>query len=128
MALSNRMEKPFTARFIDAGARVLLELTNTGDEACRVVEILAVFLKDEESPGGGPARAHIKFDPVQLVRPKEKAVLSHKTWIDGRQASAGLDQLERLKAIEGQAKPYVLDISWEDGEGKTRYQRIPVGH
>ena len=128
MALSNRLEKPFTARFIDAAARVLLELTNTGDETCKRVEILAVFLKDEETPGGGPARAHIKFDPVELVRPRGKAVLSHRTWIDGRPASAGLDQLERLTAIEGQAKPYVLDISWEDGEGKTRYQRIPVGH
>ena len=122
------MEKIFTARFIDAEARVLLELTNTSDETCKVVEILAVFLKDEETPGGGPARAHIKFDPIKSVLPKEKAVLSHRTWIDGRPADAGRDQLERLKAIEGQTKPYVLDISWEDGEGKTRYQRIPVGH
>lgn len=107
---------------------MLLELTNTGDETCRVVEILAVFLKDEETPGGGPSRAHIKFDPVKSVLPKDKAVLSHRTWIDGRPADANRDQLERLKAIEGQTKPYVLDISWEDGEGKTRYQRIPVGH
>ena len=122
------MGKPFTARFIDATALVLLELTNTGDETCKCVEILAVFLKDEETPGGGPARAHIKFDAVKSVLPKEKAVLSHRTWIDGRPAEAGSDQLERLKAIEGQTKPYVLDISWEDGEGKTRFQRIPVGH
>jgi hypothetical protein len=122
------MEKPFTARFIDEGARVLLELTNTGDEPCKGVEILAVFLKDEETPGGGPSRAHIKFDTVKAVLPKEKAVLSHKTLIDGRPADAGRDQLERLKAVAGEVKPYVLDISWEDGEGKTRYQRIPVGH
>src|ERR1044071_2886511 len=122
------MEKTFTARLFDAGARVLLELTNTGDETCRCVEILAVFLKDEETPGGGPARAHIKFDPVKSVLPREKPVVSHRTLIDGRTAEAGRDQLGRLKAIEGQAKPYVLDISWEDGEGKTRYQRIPVGH
>jgi hypothetical protein len=121
------MEKPFTARFIDAEARVLLELTNTGDETCRGVEVLAVFLKDEETPGGGPSRAHIKFDPVKSVLPKEKAVLSHRTLIDGRPAAAGLDQLERLKSVAGGAKPYVLDISWEDGGGKTRYQRIPVG-
>jgi hypothetical protein len=121
------MEKPFTARFVNAGALVLLELTNTGDETCRVVEILAVFLKDEDTPGGGPARAHIKFDPVKSVLPKEKAVISHKTLIDGRPTDASRDQLERLKAIEGRAKPYVLDISWEDKEGKTRYQRIPVG-
>ena len=122
------MGKPFTAMFIDSGARVLLELTNTGDETCKVVEVLTVFLKDEETPGGGPTRAHIKFDPVMSVRPKEKAVLSHRTWIDGKPVEAGRDQLERLKAIEGQVKPYVLDISWEDGEGKTRFQRIPVGH
>lgn len=122
------MEKPFTARFIDAEARVLLELTNTGDETCKGVEILAVFLKDEETPGGGPARAHIKFDPIKSVLPNEKAILSHRTLIDGRPADADHDQLGRLKAIAGEVKPYVLDISWEDGEGKTRYQRIPVGH
>ena len=122
------MQKPFTARFIDAEARVLLELTNTGDETCKLVEILAVFLKDEETPGGGPSRAHIKFDPVKSVLPNEKAVLSHRTLIDGRAADAGLDQLGRLKAVAGEVKPYVLDISWEDAEGKTRFQRIPVGH
>jgi hypothetical protein len=126
--LSSKMEKPFTARFIDAEARVLLELTNTGDETCKGVEILAVFLKDEETPGGGPARAHIKFDPIKSVLPNEKAILSHRTLIDGRPAGADRDQLGRLKAIEGEVKPYVLDISWEDAEGKTRYQRIPVGH
>jgi hypothetical protein len=122
------IRKPFTARLIDAEARALLELTNTGDETCRVVEVPAVFLKDEETPGGGPSRAHIKFDPVNSVLPNEKAVLSHKTLIDGRQADAGRDQLGRLKAVAGEVKPYVLDISWEDGEGRTRYQRIPVGH
>ena len=122
------MEKPFTARFIDAGTSLVLELTNTGDETCKVVEILAIFLKDEDTPGGGPARAHIKFDAIKSLLPREKAVLSHRTWIDGSPAGEGRDQLERLKAVEGQAKPYVLDISWENGEGKTRFQRIPVGH
>ena len=122
------MQKPFTARFIDAEARVLLELTNTGVETCKGVEILSVFLKDEETPGGGPSRAHIKFDPVKRVLPNEKAVLSHRTLIDGRQADAERDQLGRLKAVAGEVKPYVLDISWEDGEGRTCYQRIPVGH
>jgi hypothetical protein len=122
------MEKPFTARFIDDGARVRLELTNTGDETCKGVEVLAVFLKDEDTPGGGPSRAHIRFDAVKSVLPKVSAVLTHRTWIDGKPADAERDQLERLKAVAGEAKPYVLDISWEDGEGKTRYQRIPVGH
>ena len=126
--LSSKMQKPFTARFIDAEEWVLLELTNMGDETCKGVEILAVFLKDEETPGGGPSRAHIKFDPVKWVLPNEKAVLSHRTLIDGRQADAGRDQLGRLKAVAGEVKPYVLDISWEDGEGRTRYRRIPVGH
>jgi hypothetical protein len=122
------MEKPFTARFIEDAPRVLLELTNTGDETCTGVEILAVFLKDEETPGGGPSRSHLRFDTIKSVRPKEKVIMSHRTWIDGKPSDAEHDQLERLKAVEGQTKPYVLDISWEDGEGKTRYQRIPVGH
>jgi hypothetical protein len=127
-ALSDKMEKPFTARFINAEARVRLELTNTGDETCKAVEILAVFLKDEDTPGGGPSRAHIKFDPLKSVLPKEVVVMTHRTWIDGKPADADHDQLERLKAVAGEAKPYVLDISWENVEGKTRFQRIPVGH
>jgi hypothetical protein len=122
------MEKTFTARFIDAGARLCLELTNIGDEPCKAVEVLAVFLKDEDTPGGGPSRAHIKFDAVKSVLPKESAVLTHVTWIDGKPADAGRDQLERLRAVAGESKPYVLDISWENAEGKTRFQRIPVGH
>lgn len=122
------MEKTFTARFIDDGARLLLELTNTGDETCKVVEVLAVFLKDEETPGGGPSRAHIKFDAVKAVLPKESAILTHRTWIDGKPVDGGRDELGRLKAVEGRLKPYVLDISWENGEGKSRFQRIPVGH
>jgi hypothetical protein len=126
--MRDKMEKPFTARFIDAEARLRLELTNTGEETCKGVEVLAVFLKDEETPGGGPSRAHIKFDAVKSVLPKESAVLTHRTWIDGKPVDGGRDQLGRLKAVAGEAKPYVLDISWEDGEGRTRFQRIPVGH
>ena len=126
--LRDKMEKPFTARFIDTEARLRLELTNTGEETCKGVEVLAVFLKDEETPGGGPSRAHIKFDAVKSVLPKESAVLTHRTWIDGKPVDGGRDQLGRLKAVAGEAKPYVLDISWEDGEGRTRFQRIPVGH
>lgn len=128
MNINGRIEKPFTVRFIDAGAKVLLELTNTTDEALKRVEILAVFLNDEETPGGGPSRAHIRFDALKSVQPKEKAVLSHKTWIDGRAAAPDHDQLGRLKVMAGEVRPYVLDISWEDGEGKSRFQRIPVGH
>jgi hypothetical protein len=125
--MSNNIEKPFIARFIDSAPKVLLELTNTSDETCKVVEILAVFLKDEESPGG-PSRAHIKFDAIKTLLPKEKAVLTHRTWVDGKPADADLDQLKRLQEIAGEVKPYVLNISWENREGKTRFQRIPVGH
>ena len=126
--MSRNIEKPFTARFLEGGEKVLLELTNTTDEVIKGVEILAVFLKDQGTPGGGPSRSHIKFDPIKSVKPKEKMVLSHRTWIDGKPADAAHDQLERLKVLAGEVKPYVLDISWEDGEGKTRFQRIPVGH
>ena len=128
MTMSQHIEKPFTARFLDDDHKLLLELTNTSGEVLRGVEILAVFLKDQGTPGGGPSRSHIKFEPLKSVSPKERAVLSHRTWIDGKPSDADQDQLERLKAIEGEVKPYVLDISWENEEGKTRYQRIPVGH
>lgn len=128
MSTNGSVEKPFTVRFIDAGAQLLLELTNTTDEALKGVEILSVFLNDEETPGGGPSRAHIKFDALKSVQPNGKAVLSHRTWIDGKPASSDRDQLARLKVIVGEVKPYVLDISWENWEGKTRYQRIPIGH
>jgi hypothetical protein len=87
-----------------------------------------VFLKDEETPGGGPSRANIKFETIKSLHPNEKFVLSHRTWIDGKPAEADLDQMERLKAVAGKVRPYVLDISWENEEGKTRFQRIPVGH
>jgi hypothetical protein len=121
-------EEPFSIRFIDAGEKVHLELVNASDQTLNCVEILTVFLKDEDTPGGGPSRAHIRFDPIKHIRPKEKAVLSHRTWIDGKPVVPESDQLERLKAIADKDKPYVLDISWEDAEGKTRFQRIPVGH
>ena len=126
--MSQRIEKPFTARFLDGDEKVLLELTNTTDEVLRGVEILAVFLKDQGTPGGGPSRSHIKFETIKSVKPKETAVLSHRTWIDGKPVGDDDDQLERLKILAGEEKPYVLDISWETGDGKTRYQRIPVGH
>jgi hypothetical protein len=128
MTSSGIIGKPFTARVIEAGTGVLLELTNTTDQPLKCVEILTVFLRDEETPGGGPSRAHIRFDSIKYIQPKEKAVLTHRTWIDGKPADSGRDQLERLRVVSGEVKPYVLDISWEDGEGKTRYQRIPVGH
>lgn len=126
--MSTIAAKPLTARFIDVEANLCLELSNDTDQALKCVEILTVFLKDLETPGGGPSQAHIRFDQVSSIRPKENVVLSHKTWVNGRIADASADLLARLKVIAGEVKPYVLDISWQDHEGKTRFQRIPVGH
>src|ERR1044072_1308579 len=128
MTMSRNPEKPFIARFLGGDHKLLLELTNTSGEVLKGVEILSIFLKDQGTPSGLPSRSHIKFETVKSVYPRESAVLSHRTWIDGRPADAAHDQLERLKSVEGQPKPYVLDISWQNDEGRTRYQRIPVGH
>ena len=105
-----------------------MEITNTSSKTLKSVEILTVFLKDEEGGGAGPSRAHIRFDTIKSVQPNEKAVVSHRTWINGRPVSDAQDQIGRLEIIAGTVKPYVLDISWEDFEGKTQFQRIPVGH
>jgi hypothetical protein len=126
--MNTNTAKPLTFRFIEIEADVRLELSSDADHALRSVEILTVFLKDLETPGGGPSQAHIRFDAVGSIRPKENVILSHKTWVNGKIAGAGGDLLARLKVIAGEVKPYVLDISWQDPEGKTRFQRIPVGH
>ena len=123
----NKTEHPFTARFVETEANLLLELANTTNETLRRVEILTVFLKDEETPGG-PSRINIKFEPLKTIQPAEKVLLSHKTWIDGKPVALNQDKLERLQEVAGARPPYVLDISWEDADGKSRYQRIPVGH
>lgn len=128
MSTNFKPSKPFLFSFIDTKSRLLLELTNATDETLKSIEVLTVFLKDEETAGGGPSQAHIRFDPVRSMQPREKAVLSHRTWVNGRPADADHDQLERLRVVAGKVSPYVLDISWEDAEGKSRFQRIPVGH
>jgi hypothetical protein len=121
------MNKTFEFRFIDEPSRVLVELTNASDKLIKSIEILTIFLKDKQSPGG-PSEAHIRFDAVKCMQPGEKTVLSHRTWINGKPADADHDQMERLKLIAGQANPYALEISWEDPDGKMRFQRIPVGN
>ncbi len=123
-----KTDEPFHVRFIDTGEKVSLELSNVAELTLRHVEILTIFLKDEDTAGGGPSRAHIKFEPLKSIQPKEKAVLVHRTWIDGKPVGAEHDQMARLKEMTDKVRPYVLDISWEDVEGKTRFQRIPVGH
>jgi hypothetical protein len=123
----NNPAKPFMCRFVDVEAGLRLELSNTTDNILKSVEILTVFLKDIETPGGGPSQAHIRFDGVASISPKEHLLLSHKTWINGKIVAVGGDLLARLQVKDGVVKPYVLDISWDD-QGKQRYQRIPVGH
>ena len=125
--MSTNAAKPLTFKFIDEQSKVRLELSNDADDVLKGVEVLTIFLKDLETPGGGPSLAHIRFDQIDSIRPKENAVLTHHVWVNGKIAE-GNDLLERLKVISGEVKPYVLDISWQDPEGKTRFQRIPVGH
>ena len=125
MSINNQIA--FTFRFLDTKPKVLLELTNTTEITLRTIEVLTVFLKDEETDGG-PSQAHISINAIKAMLPKEAAVLSHRTWINGKPANDERDQMERLKVVAGEATPYVLDISWEDAEGKSRFQRIPVGH
>jgi hypothetical protein len=127
MTTSSNGRAPFIIRFMNTKPRVLLELTNTTEMTLKSIEILTVFLKDE-GPAAGPSRAHIRFDRINSVQPKEKAVVSHRTWINGMPANETQDQIGRLEAVAGAVKPYVLDISWEDLHGKTQFQRIPVGH
>src|SRR2546426_7247911 len=100
--MSSLIAKPLTFKFIDVESDVLLELTNAADQTLKGVEILTVFLKDLETPGGGPSQAHIRFDSVSSIRPRENVVLSHKTWINGKIAGAANDQLQRLKVIAGE--------------------------
>lgn len=128
MSATNTATKPLTFRFIDDGPRLLLELMNWSDSTLKSVEILTIFLKDEETPGGGPSQAHIKFETIGSVQPRQNFVLPHRTWINGKPVSNDRDQLERLKIVPGEPNPYVLDISWQDTEGKTKFQRIPIGH
>ena len=90
------------------------------------VEILTIFLKDNETPGGGPSQAHIRFDGVKSMKPGETMVLSHRTWVNGKPTDADHDQMEQLKLIANQVNPYALEISWEEPDGKMRFQRIPV--
>ena len=123
----NNSRAPLVIRFIDTHPKMLMEITNTSASPLKSVEILTVFLKDEQG-FTTPSRAHIRFDPIKSVQPNERAVVYHRTWINGRPASDAQDQLGRLEVVADVVKPYVLDISWEDVEGKTQFQRIPVGH
>jgi hypothetical protein len=96
---------------------------NQSEQTLRCIEVLTVFLKDEEP------QAHIKFESLTALQPRQTAVVRHRTWTEGKPVDAGLDnKLERLRVVAGQASPYVLHISWDDAEGKKRFQRIGAGH
>jgi len=44
-----------------------------------------------------------------------------QNWINGKPVESNRDQLERLRVIAGEVKPYVLDISWEDATGNQGF-------
>jgi hypothetical protein len=125
--MNNTKQKTLAVRFLDTTPRTLIELTNETEKTLKTVEILTIFLKAEKTDGS-PSEAHIKFEAITSMLPQQTAVPAHRTWIDGKPVNDDRDQMARLKVIEGQARPYVLDLSWEDAEGKSRFQRIPVGH
>lgn len=91
------------------------------------IEILTVFLRDEATLGG-PSQAHIRFEQINALQPREKVVVPHRTWVNGKPVAVDEDQMARLKIVAGKPNPYVLDLSWQDADGKTCYQRISVGH
>ena len=126
--MTNNKPKPFAYRFVNDGPSLLLELTNATKQTLKRVEILTVFLKNDDALGWGPSQVHIRFEPVECILPAEKSIMHHTTWIDGKQAGPENHHLQKLQVIDGELNPYVLDISWQDTEGKTRFQRIPVGH
>lgn len=126
--MANNKPRPFTHQFLNDGPNVHLELTNATKQTLNHVEILTVFLKNEETAAAGPAQVHIRFEALERMLPAEKSIVPHTTLINREAVGADRDQLQRLQVMDGAAHPYVLDISWQDVEGKTRFQRIPVGH
>ena len=126
--MSIKKPRPFTYQFLDEGPSLLLELTNATQQTLKRVEILTIFLKNEETAAAGPSQVHIRFDSVERILPAEKSIFSHTTLINGKVTKDDRQQLSRLQGVEGVPNPYILDISWQDTEGRTRFQRIPVGH
>lgn len=126
--MTKKKPRPFTCRFLIDGPNIHLELTNATKHTLRHVEILTVFLKNEETAAHGPSQVHIRFEAVERILPAEKSIVPHTTLINREAVGGDRDQLKRLQEIDGTAHPYVLDISWQDVDGKTCFQRIPVGH
>lgn len=86
-----------------------------------------MFLKNDEAAAWGPSQVHIRFEGIERILPSEKSTIDHTIYINGKPID-DCDRLQQLQAVDGKDKPYVLDISWQNPEGKTRFQRIPVGH
>src|SRR5258708_39025942 len=124
--MSSTKKSPFTFKLVDVGSNPVLELTNATDQIFKCVEILTVFLKDKENPG--PSQVHIRFEAVDHILPTAKSVVPHTTLINRKAVDSDLDQFLRLEVIAGEISHYVLDIFWQDVDGNTSIQRIPVGH
>ncbi len=126
--MANNKPKPFTYKFVNEGSNLLLELTNATKHVLKRVEILTVFLKNDAAAAWGPAQVHIRFEAIDRILPAETSIMHHTIWINGKMADVNGEHLQRLQLVDGEVNPYVLDISWQDPEGRTRFQRIPVGH
>jgi hypothetical protein len=127
MTTISNSRTPFIIRFMDTKPRVLLELTNTTEMTFKSIEILTVFLKDE-GPAAGRFACAYSVRPHKLCATKGKSRYFSQNLDQWQPASEAQDQIGRLQVVAGAVKPYVLDISWEDTDGKTQFQRIPVGH
>ena len=126
MTTNNTADKTFAFRFIETDLSVQLELTNISKQTVKSIDILTIFLKNENA-SGGPSQVHIRFKTIESIQALQHFILPHTTWIDGKPVGNDRDQLSRLKGIIGEPNPYVLDISWQDKEEKMRFQRIPLG-
>src|SRR5207237_2266923 len=122
--MSIKKPRPFTYQLLDDGPNLLLELTNATQQTLKRVEILTIFLKNEETSPVGPAQVHIRFDSVERILPAEKSVFSHTTLINGKVTKDDRQQLARLRAVDGAPTPYILDISWQDSEARIRLQCV----
>ena len=89
---SNDNRAPLVIRFMDTKPRMLMEITNATTTTLKSVEILTVFLKDEQ--GSAAPLATFRFDP-QIQFNKRKGGCSHRTWINGRQRNDAQDQIGR---------------------------------
>ena len=72
--MTNNKPKPFTYKFVNDGSNLLLELTNATRQVLKRVEILTVFLKNDDALGWGPSQVHIRFEGVARILPAENSI------------------------------------------------------